>query len=109
MPEMLSARRASSGPSVLLRVVPHVLLRVFKVGLALIRRPDLWSTSLRAGLSLAPSGWWRRAPYLPLPDSEWLRFRMSTAYGGDGRLSRDSAFEADDLITWLEWRKSWPG
>ncbi len=74
---------------------------------ALVRRPDLWSTALRAALSLAPAGWWRRSPFLPLPDPDWLRFRMSTAYGGDGNVGTDSAFHTDDLITWLEWRRSW--
>lgn len=79
------------------------------VGRALIRRPDLWSTSIRAGLSLAPRRWWLRPPFLPRPDARWLRFRMSTAYGGDGRFGPESAFDAGDLITWLEWRKSFPG
>ncbi|MGI9599402.1 MAG: hypothetical protein ACR2QK_24780 [Acidimicrobiales bacterium] len=84
-------------------------LPVKAVARALVPRPDLWPTTMRAGLSLAAPGWWRRAPFLPLPDPGWLRFRLSTAYGGDGSLGPDSAFEPNDLITWLEWRKSWPG
>ncbi len=84
-------------------------LPVAAIASALVRRPDLWATALRAGLSLAPTGWWRRPPFLPLPDGRWLRFRLATAYGGDGRFGPDSPFDVDDLITWLEWRKAWPG
>ncbi len=82
-------------------------LPVRPVALALATRPDLWSTAARSALSMAPQGWWRKAPFLPLPDQEWLRFRVATAYGGDGRIDADSPFEVEDLITWLEWRKDW--
>lgn len=75
---------------------------------ALVVRPDLWPTAVRAGLSLAPRGWWRRRPFLPIPDSRWLEFRMATAYGTPGP-DEASPFEGDDLITWLEWRREWPG
>ena len=84
-------------------------LPLVPVGLALLRRPDLWATAIRAGLSMAPTGWWHRPPFLPLPDRRWLRFRLETAYGGDGRFGPDSPFDVEDLITWLEWRKAWPG
>lgn len=71
---------------------------------ALARRPDLWPTALRVALRLAPSGWWRRAPHLPLPSRDYLQFRMVTAYGGDG----SSPPEPHDLITYLEWCRAWP-
>jgi hypothetical protein len=80
-----------------------------RVVVAVAKRPDLWSTAVRSALSLAPSRWWRHRPFLPLPDQHWLRFRMSTAYGGDGDVGPDSAFDTEDLITWLEWRRTWPG
>lgn len=86
-----------------------VRTQLLPVGFAVIRRPDLWVTAGRAGLSMAGRGWWRKPPFLPRPDEGWLRFRLATAYGGDGTLSSDSAFQPDDLITWLEWRKEWPG
>jgi hypothetical protein len=57
----------------------------------------------RSLFDLAPENWWRRAPFLPLPDRGWLRMRMITAYGGDGRQGPAS----EDLVTWLEWRKAW--
>ncbi len=70
--------------------------------LALARRPALWPVALAAALNLAPRGWWRRSPFLPLPDPAWLKFRLTTAYGGDG----DRKMRAEDLITWLEWKRS---
>ncbi len=68
---------------------------------ALARRPDLWATAAKATGGLAPRGWWRRAPFLPLPDHDWLHFRLVTAYGGDG----SAPMRGEDLVTWLEWVK----
>ncbi|MFV0523954.1 MAG: hypothetical protein ACK5RL_05590 [Acidimicrobiales bacterium] len=67
---------------------------------ALAVRPRLWPTAVAAGWSLVPRHWWRHRPFLPLPDRRWLRFRTVTAYGGSG-----AALGADDVITWLEWRR----
>jgi len=74
------------------------------VAVAVATRPRLWASAVAAGASLAPGGWWRRPPYLPLPDRRWLRFRLVTAYGGTG----DSRPEVDDVVTWLEWRRRFP-
>lgn len=65
---------------------------------AVLRRPRLWATAVRQARRLAPPGWWRRRPFLPLPDAEYLRFRSLTQYGdGEHRL------QADDAIAYLEW------
>ncbi len=74
---------------------------------ALRRRPDLWPTAIGTYRSLVPRRWWRRAPFLPLPDAEWMRFRLTTAYGGDGT-GGPNGIDPDDLILWLEWRRDWP-
>ncbi len=71
---------------------------------ALVARPRLWPTAVQAALELAPRGWWRHAPFLPLPEPEWLHFRLVTAYGGDG----SHPMGADELITWLEWKRDFP-
>ena len=71
---------------------------------AMLRRPDLWATAVRAAWRLAPPGWWRRSPRLPLPAADYLHFRMVTAYGGDGTHPP----EPHDLVAYLEWCRAWP-
>jgi len=73
---------------------------------ALRSRPDLWPTAIASYRSLLPNRWWRTRPFLPLPDPDWLRFRLVTAYGGDGTV--DGGVASDDLVLWLEWRRAWP-
>ena len=75
--------------------------------LPVLRRPDLWVTGMRQALVLAPAGWWRRAPPLPLPAAGYLRFRMVTATGGDGTASAP-AERGRDLVTYLEWCRTRP-
>ena len=76
----------------------------FAAVLAVVRRPDLWCTTLRQIGVLARPGWWRRPPFLPLPDRQYLRFRMITAYGGDGTATP----EPSDVIAYLEWCRAYP-
>jgi len=71
--------------------------------LAVVVRPALWPVALRQALRLVPPRWWRRAPYLPVPPAEYLRFRMVTAYGGEGRLR----LRADDVVDYLRWCREW--
>jgi hypothetical protein len=61
-------------------------------------RPRLWLTALGAVWRLAEPGWWRRAPYLPLPDEHLWSFRMVTAYGRP-----DARPNAEDIVAYLEW------
>jgi hypothetical protein len=91
----VAGRQASSTPS---------LRWTIRVAPALLARPALWFTALRQVLVLAPPAWWRRPPHLPLPDAAYLRFRLKTAYGGDG----DGPPRAGDLISYLEWCRAWP-
>jgi hypothetical protein len=72
-----------------------------RVLVAVARRPSLWVTALVQAVRLAPRGWWRRWPFLPLPDRAYLRFRLETQYGGAG----DHRAEPGDVITWLAWCK----
>ena len=67
---------------------------------ALAARPDLWPTVLRQVFVLAPDRWWRRRPFLPIPDRDWMAFRMTTAYGDSS-----APIVADDLVVWLEWAR----
>lgn len=65
---------------------------------AIARRPRLWPAATRQARALVPPGWWRRRPFLPVPDRAWLRFRMTTAYGDPG-----AGIDVEDLLTWLAW------
>jgi hypothetical protein len=58
----------------------------------------LWGTAISQALRLAAPGWWRHAPFLPLPDPAYLRFRMVTAYGDPGHEP-----EPGDVVTYLQW------
>jgi hypothetical protein len=66
---------------------------------AVAAHPSLWGVALRQTLRLAEPGWWRRRPFLPLPPPDYLRFRLQTAYGGDGNHPPDPA----DVLTYLRW------
>ena len=65
--------------------------------LPVVRRPDLWPTAARQALRLARPRWWRTPPFLPLPDRDYVRFRLQTAYGSEGSPARD------DLVAYLTW------
>ena len=61
------------------------------------RRPGLWPTAAIQTGRLVPPGWWRRAPFLPLPSREYVRFRLRTQYGATGEPA------PGDVVTYLEW------
>ncbi len=64
---------------------------------ALARRPSLWGTAfVQAGRTARP-GWWRRPPFVPVPDLRYVRFRLETQYG------RQGTPEPDDLVVYLRW------
>jgi hypothetical protein len=65
--------------------------------LAILRRPALWTTAAVQVRRLAPAGWWRRRPFLPVPDAAYLRFRLETQYGSDHEP------EPDDVVAYLDW------
>ena len=65
--------------------------------MALAREPSLWPTAVRQARRIARPGWWRHAPFLPLPDPDYLRFRLETQYG------TERAPEGEDLIVFLRW------
>ncbi len=64
----------------------------------MLARPWLWPTALRQVQALAPPRWWRRRPYLPLPDPAYLAFRLQTMYG-DATRPPDPA----DVVAYLRW------
>jgi hypothetical protein len=70
--------------------------------LAVAGRPSLWSTAIRQGRRLAPKGWWRRPPFLPVPTKEYMEFRTITQYGETRRPP-----SADDVLDYLAWCREW--
>ncbi len=69
---------------------------------AIAARPGLWPVAMVQLFRLAPSGWWRRPPFLPLPDPAYLRFRLETAYGDPACVP-----DAHDLVSYLTWCRRW--
>ena len=63
-----------------------------------LRDPATGVALLRVGWRFRRRGWWRRAPFLPLPDRTYLRWRMHTAYG-----AYDSVPPAADVIRYARW------
>ena len=76
---------------------------MLRSALVVARALRLWPIAGRQVLRLAPAGWWRRWPFLPLPDPAYLHFRLQTMYGGQ-------ADEADphDVVTYLRWCRRFP-
>ncbi len=82
------------------RVVGEVFLKAFYrrlFGLALVR-PGLWPAMVGAAWAFRAKGWHRRPPFLPLPSSDYVAWRMETAYGDPG-----AAPPTDELAGFLAW------
>ena len=76
---------------------------VLTVGAVVARHPRLWSAALGQVRRLAPRGWWRRAPFLPVPAPAYLAFRSQTMYGDSARLPAPG-----DVVTYLAWCHEFP-
>jgi len=72
---------------------------LFVVGRAVAVHPALWGVGLRMLVRLARPRWWRHRPFLPVPDAAYWRFRMETAYGGDG----SKVPQPHDAVAYLHW------
>ncbi|MDQ3943976.1 MAG: hypothetical protein M3357_02230 [Actinomycetota bacterium] len=68
-----------------------------RAGVAVLRRPGLWAVAGAQAWRLARPEWWRRRPFLPLPDPDYVRFRLMTAYGPDGEPT------PEDVVAYLRW------
>lgn len=63
-----------------------------------LRRPSTGMALARVAWRFRRRDWWRRAPFLPLPATEYVRWRMHTAYGSD-----DAIPPADDVVRYARW------
>jgi hypothetical protein len=60
--------------------------------------PSLGVDLLRVAWRLRRREWHRRPPFLPLPDAEYVRWRMYTAYGRG-----DVTPPATDIVRYARW------
>jgi hypothetical protein len=78
-------------------------LRIWVVNLrliaAVVRHPSLWLEALRAAQAHGSREWWRRL--LLVPEPEYMRWRLTTAYGDAAR-----GLEPRDAVRYLRWRRS---
>lgn len=63
-----------------------------------LRHPSLAVDLVRVGWRFRNRRWYRRFPFIPLPDREYVRWRMDTAYG-----SPDAVPPADDVERYVRW------
>lgn len=67
---------------------------------AVVRRPWLLPAAMGLAWASRERGWYRRPPFLPLPPSEYLRWRTETAYG---ELEGDPPEE--EVVRYLLWAR----
>jgi hypothetical protein len=71
-----------------------------KLGARAVINPRLALDLLATAWAFRRRGWWRRAPFLPLPDRTYVRWRMYTAYADE-----DAVPPVDDVIRFARWRR----
>lgn len=76
------------------------------VVVAVLVRPALWLTAIRQVARLTPTGWWHRAPFLPVPPAKYMEFRLVTQYGGDHGALQGNV-RAKDVVDYLQWCRQW--
>ena len=64
----------------------------------LLKRPALLLPLLGAAWRFRARDWYRRAPFLPLPDRDYVTWRMHTAYGDE-----QAPPEAEGVQRYLGW------
>jgi hypothetical protein len=63
-----------------------------------LANPALAVDLLRVAWRFRARRWYRRAPFLPLPPPEYVRWRMHTAYG-----DHDAVPPAEDVVRYARW------
>jgi hypothetical protein len=62
--------------------------------------PRLAADLLRVVWAFRRRNWWTRAPFLPLPDTAYVRWRMYTAYGEENAVP-----PLGDVVRFVRWRR----
>ena len=71
-----------------------------RLALRALVNPRLALDLVRLVWSSRARDWYRRAPFLPLPPREYVRWRMFTAYGDAAAVP-----PLDDVIRFARWRR----
>jgi len=66
--------------------------------------PRLGVDLIRTGWAFRRRAWWKTAPFLPVPDPAYLRWRMYTAYGDERAVP-----PVDDVVRFARWRRQTMG
>jgi hypothetical protein len=74
-------------------------LTIRLAGRALVH-PRLALDLLRTAWAFRRRRWWAAPPFVPLPDRDYLRWRMYTAYGDEAAVP-----PADDVVRFARWRR----
>ena len=69
-----------------------------RLALMAFRHPPTAIALARVAWRFRRREWWRRFPFLPLPATEYVRWRMHTAYGDDAAVP-----PAEDLARYARW------
>lgn len=72
-------------------------LRLIRVVLG---RPASWWDLLTAAWAFRRRNWHKTPPFLPLPSTAYLRWRMETAYG-----EPDAVPSPEELVRFLRWAR----
>jgi hypothetical protein len=86
------------------RISPGWRGLVLRLTLRAAMRPRLALDLVRLAWSFRARDWYRRAPFLPLPPREYLRWRMFTAYGDE-----DAVPPLEDVVRFARWRRETMG
>jgi hypothetical protein len=76
------------------------LALVAKLAARAVFCPRLALDLLATAWAFRRRGWWHRAPFLPLPDRAYLRWRMYTAYADEMAVP-----PVEDVIRFARWRR----
>ena len=74
---------------------------LFRFAALALRHPGLLPAVLAAAWRFRAAGWWRRAPFLPVPPRRYLEWRLHTAFG-----SADAVPSARQLAAYLRWTRA---
>ena len=75
----------------------------FRLALRALLRPTLAADLLRVAWRFRSRRWYARPPFLPLPDRNYIAWRMYTAYG-----DRDAVPPIDDIVRYARWARTIP-